>query len=166
MTDSEKLERLLRHVENVRENCELLGRKLIEQGKTQMGLALIANGRIHDNSKFYGIEWDFLDPGSTNRQGLKNAITHHHRTNPHHPEYWGGIDKMPDLYVAEMICDWKARSTEFARCLIDWINGEGTKRYKIVKDSPVHQLIMVFVDMICEKPFVPLEEQPEPQQMT
>jgi hypothetical protein len=27
-------------------------------------------------------------------------------TNQHHPEYWGGLHRMPDIAVAEMVCDW------------------------------------------------------------
>jgi hypothetical protein len=113
---------------------------------------------VHDASKFRGIEWDFLDPATTNRQGLKLAVSQHHRTNPHHPEYWDGINNMPEVYVAEMVCDWKARATETGNCLVDWINGDGSKRYKIAKDSNVYKLIMQYVDMICEKPFSSLEE--------
>lgn len=157
-TDEEKLDDLITHVDNVRTNCLRLGRKLIEASQADMGRRLIAHGHIHDFSKFLGVEWDFLDPSTTNRVGLKNAINHHIRTNPHHPEYWGGIEKMPDIYVAEMVCDWKARSTEFANDLREWINNKSLKRFGYTKESTVYKKIMAYVDLVCDKPFV---EEPE-----
>jgi hypothetical protein len=57
MTDVEKLEPLLRHQTNVRENCELLGKKFLEsEDLKHLSVPLIACGQIHDNSKFHGIE--------------------------------------------------------------------------------------------------------------
>ena len=159
MTDKQKLEALLRHKDNVLENCELLAAKLMEHGEVQFALALIAAGFNHDNSKFRGIEWDFMDPQTSNRTGLKYAVGHHSRTNQHHPEYWGSIDKMPDLYVAEMVCDWKARSTEFGNSLRDWIDKEATKKFKFTKDSAVYKKIMAYVDLILDKPFDPIEDE-------
>ena len=116
-TETEKLDRLTRHMDYVRLNCEIIGRKLIAQGKSSEGLSLIANGYTHDNSKLFGIEWDYMDPTCMDQRSLELAIDQHRRTNPHHPEYWAGIENMPDLYLAEMVADWKARSTEFGQCL-------------------------------------------------
>lgn len=159
MTEDEKLELLLRHQTNVREACELLGRKLITAEQAHVGRDLIAHGQIHDNSKFHGIEWEFAtDPTCKNRTGLKYAITQHTHANPHHPEYWGGIIEMPEVYVAEMVCDWKARSNEFGRDLREWIVKDAAKRYKFSRNSPVCIKIMEFVDMICEVPFTPIPQ--------
>jgi hypothetical protein len=65
---------------------------------------------------------------------------------------------MPKLYIAEMVCDWKARSSEFGRDLREWIDKDATKRFKFKKTSPLYQQIMQFVDMICEVPFSPPDE--------
>lgn len=138
MTPIEKLDALLRHIHNVQENCEMLGRKLIhmhqslskkEQAKSNdlhIGLMLIANSLSHDQSKFFGIEWDHLGKGDPL---LRKAIVQHNHSNPHHPEYWGSIHSMPDVYIAEMVCDWKARSSEFGTDLKEWIEKEATKRW-------------------------------------
>lgn len=158
-TEAQKLDDLVRHIDNVRNNCLQLGKKLIEAGQPDMGRRLIANGHIHDASKFSGIEWDFLDPTTTNKAGLKNAVNQHIRTNQHHPEYWGGIERMPDIYIAELVCDWKARSTEFANDLREWINGKALKKFGFTKESETYKKIMTYVDMVCDKPFV---EEPEP----
>ena len=55
-----KINRLTRHIRNVEDNCILLGTKLIQQGNIELGHKLIANGMIHDASKFSGIEFENL----------------------------------------------------------------------------------------------------------
>ena len=54
-SDFEKIQDILRHIQNVQANCLLLGKRLIERGDFEIGRQLIANGMIHDNSKFQGI---------------------------------------------------------------------------------------------------------------
>jgi hypothetical protein len=81
------------------------------------------------------------------------AVFHHAKTNSHHPEYWGHISLMPEVSLAECVCDWKARSEEFGTSLRDWIDVDATKRFDFEKDSKIYKQIMRFVDMICAKPF-------------
>jgi len=50
------LDQLLRHIDSVQKSCQKIGKHLIENGEPELGKQLIANGFIHDNSKFYGIE--------------------------------------------------------------------------------------------------------------
>jgi hypothetical protein len=157
----EKIKGITRHIRNVEDNCLLLGEKLIQRGDIDLGHHLIANGFIHDASKFVGIEWDNMAPGQPSQEEgaklkLKLAVHHHNRTNQHHAEYWNGIENMPDVFVAEMVCDWKARSEEFGTSLRDWIDETATKRWGFVKDDKIYKKIMEYVDLICEKPFEPI----------
>ena len=85
------------------------------------------------------------------RDKLRHAIENHRLTNAHHPEAWGGIDKMPDVCLAEMVCDWKGRSEERGTSLHDWI-GTAKVRFKI--PEPAMARIMDFVNLLCAKPFV------------
>lgn len=123
----ERIEAVLEHIQNVQRNCYKLGLKLIKSGEVELGRNLIANGQIHDNSKFKGIEFDHLFYGDPI---LFDVIKHHSSTNPHHPEYWGSIQQMPDVYIAEMVCDCAARSSEFGSDLRKWFFEEATKKYK------------------------------------
>ena len=149
----EKLEAVIRHIENVKDNCILLGKRLIEEeGEFDLGKQLIANSYIHDNSKFYGIEWEFLGEQG-GRSKLDLAVSQHNKTNPHHPEYWGNITEMPRVFLAEMACDWKARSEEFGTSIRDWIDDGAAKRFGYKKNDRVYKEIMYFVDLLCEKPF-------------
>ena len=164
MTDQEKIDGLLRHINLVRENCGILAEKLIAKGEIELARGLLKNSFIHDNSKWSGIEWQFLaDPQTTNKAGLKYAIEHHQRTNPHHPEYWGNIKEMPLIYRYEMIADITARGSEMATSARDFLNNVMPKKYGFPKDGDIHKQLVEILDMLCPRPFEPL---PEPEQQT
>lgn len=155
----EKIRGIARHIRNVQDNCFLLGEKLILNGEIDLGKRLIANGFIHDASKFHGIEFEFMAPGTrldeeNAKVKLKMAIHQHNTTNSHHPEAWsGGIKDMPDVFLAEFCCDTKARSEEFGTALREWIDESATKRWGFTKDDEVYKKIIKYVDLLCEKPF-------------
>ena len=153
-----KIRGITRHIRNVEDNCFILGERLILLGKIDLGKQLIANGFIHDASKFTGIEFEYLSLNSpteeNNKLKLKLAVHHHNTTNPHHPESWtGGIKEMPMVYLAEFVCDIKARSQEFGTDLREWIDNEATKKFGFTEDDIVYKDIMFFVNLLCEKPF-------------
>jgi len=156
-SNEKRMRSILRHIDHVRENCEILGGKLIDNGE-ELGRSLIANGLIHDNSKFYGIEWLHLNECSRIQEpeNFKLAIIQHTTTNPHHPEYtkWGCIQRMPRLYLAEMVCDWHARSSEFGTSLRDWIDGCAVKKYELLTTELVYKEIIEFMDLLLERKFV------------
>lgn len=150
----EKIDAILRHIENVRDNCTVLGKRLIEEGELELGKQLIAQGLCHDNSKFFGIEWANLD--SSAKTKLEVAILHHSSSpnNRHHPEAWdGGISEMPRLFLSEMVCDWAARASEFGTSLREWVENGASKRFGYEKGDKTYKAIMEFVDMLCDKPF-------------
>lgn len=160
----EKIRGIARHIRNVEDNCLILGEKLIGLGELDLGKQLIANGYVHDSSKFHGIEFEYMAPGcSAENEGaklkLKLAVHHHNTTNTHHPEYWNGIKNMPRVCIAEMVCDWKSRSEEFGESLRDYINEKATKRWDFNKDDEVYKEIMSFVDLLCDKPFEQINAQ-------
>ena len=146
------LSTVIRHIKLIQDACHKLGMRLIENGEADFGKLLIANSFIHDNSKFYGIEWEYLNNDATKEQ-LALAHKQHVTTNPHHPEYWGDVNSMPRIYVAEMICDWKARSDEFGSDLKDWIKNSAFERYGIPKSGKIAKQIKEFLNLLLEKPF-------------
>ena len=154
----EKIRSIARHIRNVEDNCFLLGEKLILGGEVALGKQLIANGYVHDASKFTGIEFEYLSSGNPTEENaklkLKLAIHHHNTTNLHHPEAWsGGIKDMPDVYLAEFVCDIKARSEEFGTSLREWIDEEATKRFNFSKEDKVYEDVKKYVDLLCGVPF-------------
>jgi hypothetical protein len=152
MKEQDKIDALVRHIDHVRDNCMLLGQRLIDKN-VDIGRLLIANGFIHDNSKFYGIEWDYLIDATDDKELMRAAIRQHNTTNPHHPEYWGTIDMMPDVYLAEAVCDWGARATEFRSSLHEWITKEASTRFDYTLDSEIFKKIQFYTSLLCEKPF-------------
>ncbi len=149
-TPQEKIEGVLEHIQNVQRNCYKLGLKLIKRGEVELGRNLIANGQIHDNSKFKGIEFDHLFNGDPI---LSDVIKHHATTNEHHPECWGSIQKMPELYIAEMVCDWAARSSEFGTSLKDWIINSATEKYDFKMDDNIGKLIEKHLNLLISRSF-------------
>lgn len=146
----QKIENVFNHIKNVQRNCYCLGIRLMKRGDIELGRNLISNGQIHDNSKFKGIEFDHLvysDPL------LPEVVKHHQSVNPHHPEYWGGIKNMPEVYVAEMVCDWYARASEFGTGIRDWIDNTALNRFGFTKDDAVYQTIQEMLNLLLKQPF-------------
>ena len=146
----DKIELVFNHIQNVQRYCYKLGIKLIKKGEIELGRNLIANGQIHDNSKYKGIEFDHLfysDPL------LPVGVKHHQSINPHHPEYWGGIKNMPKVYIAEMVCDWYARSTEFGSGIREWIDSKALERFNFSKEDVVYKTIQEMLSMLLEPSF-------------
>jgi hypothetical protein len=154
-----KIKGIVGHIRNVQDNCLALGERLIERGEIDLGKNLIANGCIHDVSKFHGIEFEYMAPGisideDVAKLKLKLAIHHHRTINPHHVEYWSkGIEEMPRVYLAELICDLKARSEEFGTDLRKYIDEMCNTKWNISKTHRVYLDITDFVNLLCPIPF-------------
>jgi hypothetical protein len=153
LTQAEHLDNLVRHIELVRNNGLVLGKKLISKGQEEFGRILIANCFVHDASKIYGIEWEYLHAGKdVDADKLELAISQHVHTNNHHAEYWGGFEYMPGIAIAEMVCDIHARGQEFGTGTMDWIEDVFIEKYKVKKDRKYKQMIE-FVKMLTENHF-------------
>lgn len=60
---------------------------------------------------------------------------------------------MPELDIAEMVCDWYARGTEFATGLRDWITNTAIDRFRIDLEGKQFIWINGFVDLLLEDSF-------------
>lgn len=147
------IDNLVRHIKLVQEACLLMGTRLIRQGHASFGRNLIARGFQHDVSKFFGIEWKYLHAGKdVPKERLLESIEQHQETNDHHVEFWGGIEEMGDICVAEMVADWFARAQEFGTGLRDWIEETAIEKYKIGPDDL--KRINKYVDILLQNEFV------------
>jgi hypothetical protein len=154
-----KLDVLIEHIQLVQQSTVKLGKRLIERGEIQFGKELIARGFRHDNSKFYGIEFDYLNtPGALGPPDplTTTAIDHHRRCNEHHPEYWGDIKTMPRIAIAEMVCDWRARSSHWSTGLVSWIKEKAMEQWGFNASDAVYGEIMYFVSLLLDQPFTTL----------
>ena len=93
-----------------------------------------------------GVDFEFPE---NIKEKMHKATTHHVLNNKHHPEYWCELTdvisktnrdsthikidgtKMPDLYIAEMVCDWSAMSEEYGEKdgPYKWANDNINKRW-------------------------------------
>lgn len=72
---------------------------------------------------------------------IRDAVTHHFKNNPHHPEYWSKefkrfgekitmhVNNMPERYVIEMVCDWTAMGSQNGNCAREWYEKVGKRRW-------------------------------------
>lgn len=134
----ELLNLLVKHIDMVRANGKKLFVHFISEGKHTFALSLMQNIIKHDNTKLTPDEFYFLTGnGSIECKDFEHdfAIIHHWNENKHHPESWGGIDSMPEVYICEMVCDWYARCQEHGVIFFDWFTNAGYPRYKPSKET-------------------------------
>ncbi len=148
---------IIKHINNVNDTAQLLAERIIETAKSPQDLdfarRLVQRVRSHDLSKFEGIEWEALHRESGDDL-LKIAIHQHQQTNNHHPEYFvGGITQMNDLQLAELVCDWKSRSTEMGTDLRTYIKDQATVRFNFSVKSAVYKKLKRFVDLLLDEQF-------------
>ncbi len=153
-TIEEHLRDLNAHLSHVADSGLLLGTRLTESGRRDFGRLLIARVHIHDASKYHGIEWKYLHVGNdVDPVGLKNAIEQHVHTNSHHPEFHGGIQNMPELDIAEMVCDCHGRAKEFGKDLRAWFTGVAIGKYNIDLQGQQWKWIQGFLDILLRSSF-------------
>lgn len=153
---SKRRKSLARHLDNVRQNCWKLGEILIEKGEVEIGHRLISNGFCHDQSKWHGIEWLYLNDETREKDPelFKAALLQHQKSNMHHPEAWpDGIHSMDRLHRAEMVCDWAARSSEFGTDLRAYLKNQATKRYDMTIQSKAYRELKELMDMFLDPAF-------------
>jgi hypothetical protein len=151
-----RLRTIIQHIKLVEDNCNKLAMKLQDED-FRFALKLIKAGRIHDASKFDNYEFDYLGNFEKEKPPeFFKALEMHHRKNPHHPEHWGvfdGIKKMPNLYLAEMVCDCVARAQEFGTDARKWFYEEATKKYGFTLEDECGKSIVKYLDLLLNKPF-------------
>jgi hypothetical protein len=152
MTDIEKIDKLISHIRLVQNNAIILGKKMIEKGEVLFGKMLIVNAMQHDLSKFSGLEWEDLHK-EAEKEDLKDAIFQHQSTNPHHPEFWGSHDNIPDIFIAEFTCDTLARAQELASDYLNWLTNDAAKKYNFTTKSKFYKKVIKYYNLIIENPF-------------
>lgn len=120
--EQEYIEYIEEHISNVKTVFYKYGDKLCKELNISKN-ALEKNINLHDASKFSNDEFDayrnYYYPCSNeekDEKAFEKAWKHHYTNNPHHPEYWCNNtvkEDMPNIYIAEMLCDWEAMSMKF-----------------------------------------------------
>ena len=70
-----------------------------------------------------GFVWEFKEHEKAENE-FNYGWLHHQRKNKHHWDYWvdskGNALQMPNKYIKQMICDWKAMSRKFGDTATDF----------------------------------------------
>jgi hypothetical protein len=61
---------------------------------------------------------------------------------------------MPEIYIAEMVCDCAARSSEFGTDVRKWFSETSTKKYCFSMEDHVGELILKYLDLLLARPFI------------
>jgi len=147
-------EDLLAHVERVRANAFTLARALVARGENAFARLLLAKAHVHDASKWAGIEYEVMHRGpDVDKEMLRAAIHQHQDTNDHHPEFWGGLNQMPRICVAEMVCDWLARAQELATDLKAYVTTVAVERFQFAIAPEQVRWIYEFIDLLLPQKF-------------
>lgn len=148
-----KVEIVTRHKQKVIENCEIIGKKLIESGEILLGVRLISNSYIHDNPKLDSpLQFTFLFQ-TDNKEMLKLAIGEHSATCDHHAAYYEDINSIPPVKIAEIVADLSARSAEQGTSLKDYLEETYYPKYNIKQNSKFDKNIKKFVNLLLEEKF-------------
>ena len=95
----------------------------------------------HDNSKYSKEEFDAYrkyyypideEEKNSSKDEYEKAWIHHYLVNPHHWNFWEGIDgeeanQIPNNYLVELICDWHAMSMKFGGTPLQYYEDNYTK---------------------------------------
>lgn len=146
--------------------------QLFQKGEEEFALELLKNIMNHDDSKANKIEFEGMadDPDIDYSYLTKkkfDAIKHHWRNNPHHPEYWARWEEEPEsiipekpheiskefgenpIYIAEMCCDWVSRSMQYQTDIVHFWEKEAPKRWQF--DRKTKSLIEMYLYMLVDK---------------
>ena len=153
MKEQEYMDYIEEHLANVKTAFQKYGDRLCQELNISK-FELERNIYNHDMSKFSSDEFDayrnYFYPCSDetkDKESFNKAWKHHYTNNPHHPEYWkdeeNNIKDMPNIYIAEMLCDWEAMSMKF--------NGSTYEYYKKERDvKPFSQNTKNILDHVIE----------------
>lgn len=153
-TVEQHLEDLQGHLDRVRDNGHILAKRLMEKGRKAFAWQLMYRCHIHDASKFYGIERKYMHQGDeVDTVMLRQAIEQHTTTNSHHPEFHGHIHNMPELDIAEMVCDCAARAQEAGTDIRKWFTDVAVEKYGVALLSQQWKWIQEFLDLLLKTSF-------------
>lgn len=152
-----RLRDLWRHIDNVRESAKILCERLVDEGELDLARRISERCYQHDVSKFSGLEWELLTfkrDEVDDKELFDIAIKEHHSNNPHHPEFFlNSIQDMSRVDLAEMVVDWKARSTEMGTDLRDWIRNRAMEKYNFNSKTKQGKEINYFVKLLLDAKF-------------
>lgn len=132
---------IIEHINNVKKAFDIYGELLCNELELDY---IETRNQIaqHDESKWNTEEFDlyrakfhpYKNEKPISDYEFNKAWLHHIHNNPHHPQYWIYYDDetnkvsvydIPDIYIAEMLCDWIAMGYKFNDTCYNYYNKKG-----------------------------------------
>ena len=153
----EQLQDFLLHKQYVLKSGNLMINYLLRNHRQQEALSLLKRLAVHDNSKIFSDELDYIMKLSCNKQSFTNPnyslsedekiiIEKHWKHNKHHPEYHDNIEDMSELDIMEMVCDWHSRSTQYGTDFFEFVTTRQENRFHFPKE--MFEKILKYCDII------------------
>lgn len=150
LIDLENYRRIVSHIQRVHENGLKLAEELIKGGRSRFARRITIEVFKHDLSKFG--EFEYTKFFSGDKEELKQAVAHHRWTNPHHIQYYEEYKDIPEVQLACMACDFKARSEEFGDNVKKYLK-EFCEEKKISVNTNFYKKLTGFLNLIIEDKF-------------
>lgn len=120
--------------------CLKMSKYLMNNNQNDLAFLLLKRSNIHDNSKLigpelellaslYGNQESFVNPNVQLSDNQREIIEKHWENNRHHPEHFKNIEKMSELDILEMCCDWYARSLQYGTEFLPFIKTRQETRF-------------------------------------
>lgn len=150
-------EELCLHKKILLDSCQKLATYFLINDNEDFALMLMKRAFVHDTSKLSKAEFHAADAfdsfSKDSRKGNQDFtkkerifLEIHWKNNKHHPEHWENIRDMKDIDIAEMVCDWHARSVEFDDDLIEYIGYRQKARFAFPDD--MYEKIMYYAKIL------------------
>lgn len=156
----EHFEELCEHKKILIDSCKVLSIYFLKRGDEDFALQLMKRAFIHDISKLSKFEFHAADAFNSFSKNTntrthnfskdeKIFLTEHWKNNKHHPEHWDDVTNMTDIDIAEMVCDWHARSVEFEDDLLDYIEYRQETRFSF--PDTMYSRIMYYANILLSE---------------
>lgn len=150
-------EELCIHKKFLIDSCYKLSVHYLQLNDEEFALKLMRRAFVHDISKLSEFEFHASDAFGSFKNNSKKRdymfsesemvfLQEHWKNNKHHPEHWEDITLMEDIDIAEMVCDWHARSVEFNDNLIEYIKYRQETRFAFPDD--MYKKILHYADIL------------------
>lgn len=167
--NKEKEDKILTHVFEtmvhksfVIQACLKMSKYLISEGKKDLAMLLLKRANIHDNSKLVGPELEllsslygsqdaFTNPKVQLSENERKIIEKHWENNRHHPEHFDNVEKMTELDIIEMVCDWYARSCQYKTDFLEFVKSRQENRFHF--PSKMFEKVYNYCEIISSLPY-------------
>lgn len=154
------LQDTLEHKALVLLECFKLYKWLIEKDELDIAEKLAKSCMLHDNSKITILEYEkmsliptianitpMIDPESLPTKETKEILKIHWLNNRHHPEHFKNANDMKKEDIAEMVCDWAARSKQYNTNLLDFAKKRLENRFSYFNEQN-KKLILEYCEVL------------------